>query len=44
MHVHVSALEFLTTAAYVVIFAFFWRLLATKLADRPVGKAMGFIL
>lgn len=42
---HVGTLGFLTTAAYIVIFGFLWRTLASRLAehDSPIGKAMGFI-
>lgn len=43
MHVHVSAVEFLTVAAYVVIFGFLWRTLAARWADKPVGAAMAYI-
>lgn len=41
---HVSPVEFLTTSCYVVIFAFFWRYLAARWADKPVGQAMAYIL
>lgn len=40
MHVHVGPAEFLVTAAYVLIFTYFWRALAAALADRPIGAAM----
>jgi len=43
MHVHVSALSFLTLAAQLVIFGFLWRALAFRLADTTAGKAMAFI-
>lgn len=43
MHVHISPVEFLTTAAYLIIFGFFWRTLAARWADNSVGKAMAFI-
>lgn len=43
MHVHVSPVEFLSTAAYLVIFGFLWRSLAAKLSDNKVGQAMAFI-
>jgi hypothetical protein len=43
MHVHITPLEFLTTAAYIVIFGFFWRTLAARWSDNGVGKAMAFI-
>lgn len=43
MHVHVSPIEFLTVACYVVIFGFIWRSLAARWADNSVGQAMAFI-
>mgnify|MGYP000561917203 FL=1 len=43
MHVHVSPVEFLTVAAYIVIFGFMWRTLAGRWADKPVGQAMAYI-
>lgn len=43
MHVHISTLDFLSTALNIIIFGFFWRLLSIKLAGNAVGKAMGFI-
>lgn len=43
MHVHVSPVEFLTVACYVVIFGFIWRTLAARWADNSVGQAMAFI-
>lgn len=43
MHVHVSPVEFLTTAAFIVIFGFFWRTLSARWSDNPVGQAMAFI-
>lgn len=43
MHVHISPVEFLTTAAYVIIFGFFWRVLAAKNAENKLGQAMAFI-
>lgn len=43
MHVHVSPVEFLTTAAFVVIFGFAWRTLAAKWAEKPIGQAMAYI-
>lgn len=45
-----SVIGFTETAAYVVIFAFFWRSLATYLANKTdgstaaeFGKGMGFL-
>jgi hypothetical protein len=43
MHVHVSPIEFLTVAAYLVIFGFLWRSLAARWSDNNVGQAMAFI-
>jgi hypothetical protein len=43
MHVHVSPVEFLSVAAYLVIFGFLWRSLAAHLSDNKVGQAMAFI-
>lgn len=43
MHVHVSPVEFLATAAYIVIFGFLWRSLAARLSDNKTGQAMAFI-
>lgn len=49
MHIHVSAIEFLIVAAYVVIFGFLWRAAAAKLGSSDsesvstVGKAMSTI-
>lgn len=43
MHIHVSPVEFLTTACYVVIFGFFWRTLAARWSDNSVGQAMAYI-
>lgn len=42
MHVHVSALDFSITAAYVILFAFLWRQIASRLAAKgsPLGDAM----
>lgn len=40
---HVGLVEFLTVAAYVVIFSFLWRLLAARLSDRTAGKAMAAV-
>ena len=43
MHVHISPVEFLSTAAFLIIFGFLWRSLAAKWADNRVGQAMAFI-
>lgn len=42
-HVHIGFMSGLTTFLFVVIFGFFWRLIAGRLAEQPVGKAMSFI-
>lgn len=39
-HIHVSALSAITMFLMVGIVGFFWRVLALKLSDSPVGKAM----
>ncbi len=44
MHNHVSAVDAVIVAAYVVIFAAMWRTVSAHLADRPVGQAMAYIL
>lgn len=36
-------IEFLKVAAYVIIFGYFWRTIAGRLADKPLGKAMAAI-
>lgn len=43
MHVHISPVEFLATAAYLVVFGFLWRSLAARWSENPVGQAMAFI-
>ncbi|MFI5534706.1 hypothetical protein ACIA8O_39850 [Kitasatospora sp. NPDC051853] len=43
MHVHISPVEFLSTAAYVVIFGFLWRSAAAHWSDNKVGQAMAYI-
>lgn len=43
MHVHISPVEFLSVAAFIVIFGFFWRTLAARLSDHKIGQAMAFI-
>ncbi len=39
MHV----VEFLKVAAYIIIFGFFWRTISSRMADKPLGQAMGAI-
>jgi len=43
MTIHVSPVEFLTTACYVIIFGFMWRTLAARWSERPVGQAMAWL-
>lgn len=43
MSLNVSWAGFLTTAAYIVLFGFFWRSLSIRYHDTTTGKAMGFI-
>ena len=39
----VGVVEFLTVAAYVLIFTYLWRAAAARLAERPAGKAMAAV-
>lgn len=41
MHVHTSALEFLITGAYLIIWLFFFRLVQAKWSESAIGKALG---
>lgn len=43
MHVHLGILHGAVIFASVVVFGFFWRLLAAHNADNSVGQAMSFI-
>lgn len=43
MHVHISPVEFLASAAYLIIFGFLWRSLAARWSDNAWGQAMTFI-
>lgn len=43
MHVHVGLLYALVIFANVIVIGFFWRLLAIKLHNTPIGQAMSFI-
>lgn len=43
MHVHISMLDFLKVALYLIIFGFFWHLVSYQNADKEWGKAMTFI-
>lgn len=39
-----SALNVVIVGLMVIIFAFFWRMLAARLSEHPVGQAMATIL
>lgn len=43
MRLDISAMQFLITACYVIIFGFIWRTLAAHWAESNKGKAMSFI-
>lgn len=43
MHVHIGVLKSLLTFLDVIVFGFFWRLIATTNADTAIGQAMAFI-
>jgi hypothetical protein len=43
MHIHIGAMDFFITAAYIIIFAYIWRAISSYFADRPIGQAMAFI-
>lgn len=42
-HIHASAMSFLITAAFIILFGFLWRSLSAQWSDNSVGKAMAFI-
>lgn len=42
-HVHVGLVEFVTTAAYVLIFTLLWRALSAALSDTTAGRAMAAV-
>lgn len=42
-HIAVGLPQFLAVSAYVIIFGFFWRTIAGRLSDKPVGQAMAYI-
>jgi hypothetical protein len=42
MHVHDSALQGAIIFTFVILFGIAWRLIASHLHDKPIGKAMGF--
>jgi hypothetical protein len=39
----VGVVEGLVVFAYVLVFTFLWRMAATKLADKPIGRAMAAV-
>jgi hypothetical protein len=43
MHFHIGLPDFLTTAAYVIIFGFLWRMAAAKMSNTSLGQAMAVI-
>jgi hypothetical protein len=43
MHIHIGALDMVKVFLYVVIVGFFWRVIAGKLSDNPIGQAMAFL-
>lgn len=43
MHIHIGAMDFFITAAYIIIFAYIWRAISANLADTSLGQAMAFI-
>lgn len=38
-----SFVEFLATSAYILIFSFFWRIVAGRIHNTPLGRAMAAI-
>lgn len=43
MHIHIGVLFGLSVFANVLIFGFFWRFLAMKYHNTPLGQAMAFV-
>lgn len=43
MHVHDSALQAAIVFAFVVLIGGAWRVVSTRLSDKPAGQAMAFI-
>lgn len=43
MHIHVGFLHALGIFASVIVFGFFWRVLAAHNGDNALGQAMAFI-
>lgn len=44
MHIHLGALDFITTALYVIVFAFIWNYFKVRWHNNVVGQAMSTIL
>lgn len=44
MHIHAGVLDFAIVGAYIIIFMFIWRWVATRLSDKPVGQAMAALV
>jgi hypothetical protein len=43
VHIHVGALDAFKVFLYVIIIGFFWRIIAGKMSDNPIGQAMAFL-
>lgn len=43
MHIHLGVLSALVVFANVIVIGFFWRFLAMKYHNSPLGQAMAFI-
>jgi len=43
MHIHIGAIDFFITAAYVLIFSYLWRTISAHLSDTSFGQAMAYI-
>jgi hypothetical protein len=39
-HLHIGLAEFMVVSAYIILFGALWRLLALRLGDRPISRAM----
>jgi hypothetical protein len=42
-HIHAQLLDGAIIFAFVILFGGFWRFVAMKFADRPIGQAMAFV-
>lgn len=42
-HLHISALNFLVVALYIIVFGIVWRTISTRYSDTTIGKAMSVI-